>query len=964
MRLKRCFLILLVILNFSQIQASHIVGGEIQYKYLGSNRYLLTFKIYPDCSSQTKFDGETVPPMNSKFFYGIFEGNVDNNVFTEAIRGLTLKSKSKIMPVISHTCLTPNNTCVEEGVYETEVVLPRNDIGYTILHQRCCRNDDIVNIRQLPGGTNTMPGFTIKCYIPPTALFANNSAKFKKFPPIFICKDQPFYFDHSAEDADGDSLKYFLSTPLDGLSENIPLSANQSLSDNRKIEWETPYSMNDMLGGTPALTIDSITGFLSCRPNRNGRFVVSIIVVEYRNGTAIDTINRDFQFNVVDCDIPKADMPFQERSLDPNTGIGDYLYTFCDTFFVKFKNTSSNSSSYKWDFGDPSTGSNNFSTLFEPTHTYSDTGIFRVKLIAFKVRIVGDTCRDSTYRNVRVYPRFRVKFTGHSACPDSIISFTDLTTSNYGNTQKWNWAFGDGAFSILSNPKHSYSTGGTYTVRLIATDSKQCIDTATSSIIVHNRPSFMDSLPKFCIGQTKVIYNPTKIEMPDSIVSFRWNYLGRDSFGQQITHLMSSNVPIPLRLFVSTDKGCKFEKDYWLKVYPEPNPPVLLDSYFVRCDASLLCGIEDPYALKYRWHDGVKDSVRYLSEKGWYKLTITYPCVDHIDSFYMFKNELNAKFTYNSKCLSDTFLLENKSTSWLGSQLKYKWHLKNTIDTGLNFKYKFPNLDSNEVILVVYDVWGCTDTMKKSPIIYPIPKIELPFPKLCKDVPYSLRPKLFLPLPYTYSSFLWRLEGRTVSTDSIYLHTSTTIDSLQVSLAVITDKGCSDSMQQWIRTHPIPNPKVFDDSFFIRCADTLRIDLADDLAIRYTWRDNSVDSIRMIQSPGRYYFTVTYPCQIFSDSFKVHNSCTIEAPRAFTPNGDGINDLFYLRGYKEKKLLSLKIYNRQGQLVFHTQNINEGWDGYYKDIPQNSETYYYTYEAITHFNDARASGEGQFLLLR
>jgi gliding motility-associated-like protein len=947
-----------------QGKASHIVGGEIQYKYLGGNKYHLTFKIYRDCSSNTKFDGDNTSNFSSKFYFGIFEGNVDNNIFSESNRGLALKSKKTILPVIVHYCLQANNSCVEEGIYETIIDLPKNDIGYTIIHQRCCRNDDILNIKPMPGGNNTMPGFTIKCFIPPVATFANNSPIFKNFPPIFICRDQSFYFDHGATDADGDSLRYFLSEPFDGLTESMPLSSDQSIAGMKRIEWETGYSMTNMLGGNPALTIDSSTGFLSCRPNKNGRFVVSIIVVEYRNGVPIDTINRDFQFNVVDCDIPKADMPFQHGTMNPNTGIGAYLYTFCDTFFVKFKNTSSNSSIYKWDFGDPLSGANNYSHDFEPTHTYTDTGIFIVKLIAYKVKTAGDTCIDSTYRYVRVYPKFKVLFIGHNACPDSPVVFQDLTSSHYGVTQKWRWNFGDGNTSTEQHPKHVYGLGGNYKVTLIAKDSKLCIDDTSMTITIHQKPIFPDSLPLRCLGVEDTIESSVLIYFPDSIVSKRWTIFNNESTSPRLIYKPISDTPVSIKLIVRTDKGCKFEKTYLQKVFPKPSPPVLQDSYFIQCKDSLLCGIADPYALRYKWHDGTKDSVRFLSQKGFYKLTITYPCENFVDSFHLFGNLLKADFNFIDKCESDTYFFENKSSTWLTTSLKFRWHVGNIIDTNMNFKYKFSYTNCMPVKLIIHDEFNCQDSITKQPVVFPLPKFVFTPKKVCKDVPTRISALINLPTPYRILKWEWKQDGQKISTDSFYIYTSKSYQDSKFSLILETDKGCLDSANNLIETHPLPNPKKLKDSFFIHCADNLKIDVRDSLAISYSWQDKINEPVRFIDYPGKFYYTINYPCMLHSDSIKIHNSCTIEVPKAFTPNGDGNNDILFIRGYKVKKLISFKIYNRQGQLLYYSTNPDEGWDGYYKGQIQNSETYYYTYEAETHKNGGLISGDGQFLLLR
>ncbi len=70
----------------------------------------------------------------------------------------------------------------------------------------------------------------------------------------------------------------------------------------------------------------------------------------------------------------------------------------------------------------------------------------------------------------------------------------------------------------------------------------------------------------------------------------------------------------------------------------------------------------------------------------------------------------------------------------------------------------------------------------------------------------------------------------------------------------------------------------------------------------------------------------------------------IDVPNAFTPNGDGINDKVFVRGYGINKMV-WKIYNRWGVLVFQTTNRNEGWDGTYKGSIQPTEVYHYVLDA-------------------
>ncbi|MCB0762527.1 MAG: gliding motility-associated C-terminal domain-containing protein, partial [Flavobacteriales bacterium] len=91
---------------------------------------------------------------------------------------------------------------------------------------------------------------------------------------------------------------------------------------------------------------------------------------------------------------------------------------------------------------------------------------------------------------------------------------------------------------------------------------------------------------------------------------------------------------------------------------------------------------------------------------------------------------------------------------------------------------------------------------------------------------------------------------------------------------------------------------------------------------------------------------------------------SIDVPDAFTPNGDGVNDIIYVDGWGIKELLEFKIYNRWGELVFETSNLEEGWDGYYKEELQNVETYAYVVVAMTYIDPDPVTKKGYINLLR
>lgn len=87
-----------------------------------------------------------------------------------------------------------------------------------------------------------------------------------------------------------------------------------------------------------------------------------------------------------------------------------------------------------------------------------------------------------------------------------------------------------------------------------------------------------------------------------------------------------------------------------------------------------------------------------------------------------------------------------------------------------------------------------------------------------------------------------------------------------------------------------------------------------------------------------------------------------DIPNAFTPNGDGKNDVFYVNAYGVD-LMDLRIFNRFGQLIFESANPSFGWDGTYRGVPQPMDAYAYT--LLIKFSDGKqVKSSGNVTLIR
>ncbi len=97
----------------------------------------------------------------------------------------------------------------------------------------------------------------------------------------------------------------------------------------------------------------------------------------------------------------------------------------------------------------------------------------------------------------------------------------------------------------------------------------------------------------------------------------------------------------------------------------------------------------------------------------------------------------------------------------------------------------------------------------------------------------------------------------------------------------------------------------------------------------YLWEDGSTSAARMIHQPGTYQVTGFNECGSFTDEIIIRQgSCLLMVPNAFTPNGDGKNDIFKVSRTEQLASFSMQIFNRWGQQIFESRDQSQGWNGY------------------------------------
>jgi gliding motility-associated-like protein len=133
----------------------------------------------------------------------------------------------------------------------------------------------------------------------------------------------------------------------------------------------------------------------------------------------------------------------------------------------------------------------------------------------------------------------------------------------------------------------------------------------------------------------------------------------------------------------------------------------------------------------------------------------------------------------------------------------------------------------------------------------------------------------------------------------------------------------------------------------------------------YVWQDGSTDSRYVVSEPGDYRVTVSNVCGTATKRFRVEGRvCTILFPSAFTPDGDGANDVFkVLNGYH---IISYRcvLMNRWGQRVFESSDPRKGWDGKVDGRPAGPGVYVWYCVYTERAGDGEKRLKGTVVLLR
>jgi gliding motility-associated-like protein len=986
--------IVLFIFFLAQIKsfATHIVGGEITYTYLGNFNYQIRLLVYRDCNGLASFD---LPAKITIY---------DDSSQVLDVIDITTFTQINLPTTINNPCITPpTNICYQRAEYVTNQYLPPIQGGYYLVYQRCCRNGTIVNLAN-PGAQ----GATFLEHIPgiETNAWQNNSPKYNSLPPTFLCANTFFNYDHSATDIDGDSLVYefckaykgldlccpsiqdlgFQSSPntsntngcISPLPALCPIAAYPPIAyglnspNYDSVNYQTLYHSKKPFGISSAISINPATGFISGTPNLLGQYVVAVCAKEYRNGVLIGLHRREYQFNVTPCI-----KTIVSSIITPNVLCKNAVAFSANTTY-----TGPNSVAYTWDFGDINSGLNNTSSLAAPTHTYTDTGFYAVTLTTYDALVPA--CQDITVKTIKVVNPVSATFSAITpACKNTMVPFTTSiisNTNNFGLTYNWNFnnpTSGINNFSSLTNPSHAFTDTGAYNVQLVIVvpSNPGCGDTIKKLININEYVTPNFTFPtNICKFQPIQINNTTSSSTLVTPFTYSWTFANANianSNAQNPIVSFNNNGLFDVSLLVRSNTiiGCKDSITKQININQlqlQPNVPSnICNSLTV--PFSTASNFSTP--LNYQWDFGNLAVTTDRSNNqnanysyptiGNYTYTLkavetgnTY-CKDSITGVVKILDIITPNFSSVIPFCANlpVKLVSNSIHLGLGN-LSYTWQALQTNQNGDSIYYAFPDSGIYNITLTASNnlYANCkaniTKPIKINPKIIAAAILDTLYCRNLNEKIINLSRGSKNPI-YNWYYSLGIGTPFSLDIEPLISFSDTGNKNVYLIYKDSLHPECSDTVGKKLRIAPPPVINIMskDDkckggevNFEARITNkTGRNDI-----IYWRFSDGATDSGNVIRhtflANGLFNIVAVADisslknCKDTSETINVNITGRGELfiPNAFSPNKDNNNDVFQIEGPPYENFLML-IYNRFGEKIFESKDQNLGWDGKIKN---------------------------------
>ncbi len=675
----------------------------------------------------------------------------------------------------------------------------------------------------------------------------------------------------------------------------------------------------------------------------------------------------------------------------------------CEPALVQVIRTGDDFSSYAWNWGDGTTEISSEDTL---THLFTNPDS---QVHVYDITVTINTpqgCGHTAQHAFTLYPAVHADFTIINSGEDCAPINTAFQNASSA-ADHYQWSFGDGGTSTLNSPSHTYANpvynDTTFTVQLIASSNVGCSDTTSQEIVIHRTP-----IAFFAITDTTGCY-PVTVTLDNGSVgadTYSWNYgTGETSINQQDIHqhnffnLTSSPVTNNITLTAMTAAGC----------YSHYSLPITIPAGLVADFSANPQGCtpfsgqflnQSVGATSYNWNFGDGGTSGAINPQHTfttglsdtlYTITLTvhnaFGCSQtQSQQVHVYPVPLAAiAATPNPQTWPSPVAFSNNSVSNLVTN--YIWDLGDgtLANTTTPSDHVYPTWGNYNVLLYASNGF-CSDTAFTSvQILSPDPVAGFIGDSIgCAPLTVSFQDtSLFA------QGWLWDFGDGGASINSSPVHVFDIPGTYDIRLVVIGYNGQLDTATHFMAVTVHPRAQaiftVTPDQVVVPQQPIFTVNISQD-ANQYEWHWGDGKTDTTFEPSHVYTQTGLYDIQlIVNNEFNCPDTLTqfgavnaigggsIEFPDAFTPSlrgpTDGSidvnsydNDVFFPK-YEGIEKYTLSIYDKWGELIFQSEDIQKGWDGYYKERICQQDVYIWKADGIFQ-NGQSFSLVGQVTLIR
>jgi large repetitive protein len=635
-----------------------------------------------------------------------------------------------------------------------------------------------------------------------------------------------------------------------------------------------------------------------------------------------------------------------------------------------FNNSAGNPDSYFWDLGN---GLN--SAMIAPPQNVYVTDLsaadFSIWLYAY-----NECGADSVETVVTVLPNTVNAFlepNSPTGCTPAEMTFNNSTT---GATH-YTFDFDDGgAISNDVNPAHIFEDPGEYTIYLYADDGCS-YDTASVTITILQSPSIViaGDVNNVC-PETEI--NFTSVTTGD-INDIVWNFGDMQTAnGSSVSYSYPEGNNYIASATAIDANGCSSMDVTEMVIYPKPeaalsiNEPVVC-SPFNFCPENNTSG-----ANQYEWDFGngtgssslnpCFEFINITNSVQDFNISLiasnNFGCHDEANGTISIQPQPQVNFTLSDEESCSPMETVNAVVNAIGATA-YNWIVDGAdYSTNMTASFVFSEVGSHTIALTAVNEFGCSDSFDGIYTIYPLPEIDIMPDQINGCAPLTVN---FENTSLNGSTYEWTFGNGAHKSEAEPTVRFDNAGLYDVQVEATSVHGCTSVMfyNDMIEVFPIPH-SLFSYSPELDVIYDLEITFADSSGGANQWYWQFGDgSVSDEQSPiytyrrGGYYtvelvVSNEYGCTDNSEQIvHIDDSFFIFIPNSFTPNNDGLNDVFqpviaddqYVEKYE------LVVYNRWGQEVFKSNEIDLPWTGSGPDPGYYVHNDFFQWQVTVEFNN-------------